>query len=281
MKRANQIITAGLNSVKTQEGRNQIENIVLVSGGYVEPGYDNPESGVIALGNWNSVTRYTNAEVVTVDDTPARVARCLEKVDVELEWNDEWVECDRCFGVFRTQPDSYSWLMSGVITDGEAVCRECIDPEEHFADLEGDTNKCNTVPSLNPGEHDYLLIQDEFEHGMHEGQASSPAVIGKLIASIGVERFLFNLDSKGQFDIRFSAWLHKSEEDKLEAAQQALDDGNTNGPEPAAALKANLQNLGAMEAQLKGEGITVATVSPDGVEVKKVSRQDFIDGKLK
>lgn len=292
MKRANQIITAGLNSTKSQAVRNRIENIVLTSGGYVEPGYTNPESGVVALGNWNEPRDVPGGmsldeAVDYVKENPrrpgvlSRIARALEKIGVALEWSDEWVECDRCFSVFRTQPDSYSWQMSGVINDGEAVCRECIDPEEHFEALEGSTTNCNVVPSLKPGEHGYLLIEDEFEHGFHRGQAASPKLIGEALTKAGVERFVFNIDDKGQFDMRFSVWLHEEEKDKLEAAKQALEDNGTDGPEPAAAMERNLREASAQMSKLEGEGITVASVSPDGVEVKKISAQDFIDGKIK
>jgi hypothetical protein len=44
-------------SAKTAAGRDACEGVTLTTHGYAEPGYDDPESGVIALGNLNAITR--------------------------------------------------------------------------------------------------------------------------------------------------------------------------------------------------------------------------------
>src|SRR5688572_25286225 len=78
---------------------------------YVEPGYSDPESGVIATGNWNNRTKWNQATNThtTTDDTPGRVSKLLEKAGVELEWEDEWVSCGECGGLFRCSADSHGW----------------------------------------------------------------------------------------------------------------------------------------------------------------------------
>jgi hypothetical protein len=44
-------------SAKTAAGRDACEGVTLTTHGYAEPGYDDSESGVIALGNLNAITR--------------------------------------------------------------------------------------------------------------------------------------------------------------------------------------------------------------------------------
>jgi len=68
---------------------------------------------------------------------------------------------------------------------------------------------------------------------------------------------LFNLDDTGQFDIAFSVWMHNSERDKLEIAKRAIEDGNTDGVDPAEVMKNALKNA----------------------PIKIVSPQDFVEGK--
>src|SRR5947209_8288213 len=85
---------------------------------YAEPGYDDPEGGVI-FANWN--------------DVPAKAQRALEHFGCALEWSDEWSTCSECGRAVRTQPDCWPWHPSYVIFGGcELLCRECAitDPDE-------------------------------------------------------------------------------------------------------------------------------------------------------
>jgi hypothetical protein len=89
LEKAQRIIDAG-NNVATRS-QSQIEGIQLFEG-YAEPGYRDPKSGLIALGDWNRVTEYQGGKFVTLDDTPVRVAELLEHLGVDLGWSDEWME---------------------------------------------------------------------------------------------------------------------------------------------------------------------------------------------
>lgn len=68
----------------------------------------------------NSYPRRTR----TINDWPARIAKRLEQLGVNIVWSDEYASCD-CGKGFRTQPDSYSWQMDAWIGDGDYMCGGC------------------------------------------------------------------------------------------------------------------------------------------------------------
>lgn len=137
---------------------------------YGEPGYANPEFGVI-LANWNNI--------------PQGLADWLEKCGYSLEWSDEWTIVDG--KAYRTEPDSYSWESSLILTeDGEYLTRE---------DSPSDILEClamsdrrhpvRCVPSWvsvdDIKSEGYSLFRGELESGHHAGQTgylTKPGVIG-------------------------------------------------------------------------------------------------------
>ena len=272
----------------TWQGRSCVDDINFVTSGYKEPGYTDPESGIIVTGNWNKVTEYDEQTrtLRTTDDVMSRLVKIFEALDVEIEWGDEWTECSQCYGIIRTSPDSYCWSPSYVVDDCEIICTECLreNAEEHFESLEGDSARINTI-DLDPDDHGYVLIEDDFQHGFHRGQDASPQLIGQLLSKAGFERFLFNLDSKGQFDMSFSVWLHEDEAagEGLALAKRVLEQGNTDGPSVAAAMERRLReaSLQADEAlQATSGGIVYQNVTPDSVETKIISQEDLVKGKI-
>lgn len=272
------IMEACLKLCKTREARSCIENMQFYPG-IVEPGYDDRPA---ALGNWNEITKYHPEEnrFETLDDAPCRAYKLLEAAGINCEWEDEWVGCGECGKLFRCQSNCYGWQMAGVISDGECCCNNCIEPASHLEGLEGKERNCNTIESIRPGDHSYLLICNDFEHGFHPGQDASPPAIAKLLRKVGCKRFLFNLDSTGQFNIRFSVWLHEEEKELLETAQRALSTGQTDGPSVSAALDRSLRAASQKMAELpEGEGIKYARCNPDGTaDVQLVSPEEFIRG---
>lgn len=220
LEKANRIINAALNVAGRSKSR--IEDIQLYITGFVEPGYHS-ETGVIALGNWNNIyENHNNPE--TRDNTPTRVADLLEKLGVDLEWSDEWTSCSGCGGLLRTTPDSYSWKMFGKVEDGEVYCGECLkkDAVSFLESLEGKDSNCNTITTINPEDYGYVLIQDGFENGWHPGQNDNPKEIAAKLKECGISRYLFNLDSQGQFDMRFSVYVHESEKHLLKEKNVTL-----------------------------------------------------------
>lgn len=110
-----------------REGKSQIECVQFHHNGYAEPGYTDPASGIIATGNWNSVTKYEGqiGASTVLDDTPELLSDLLEKLGVEIEWFDEWADCDECGKLVRTQPDGWDWHPSYQVGDGWLECDEC------------------------------------------------------------------------------------------------------------------------------------------------------------
>jgi hypothetical protein len=109
--------------------RSALEDIQLHVG-YAEPGYSDPECGIVATGNWNEITKWDGNERHIISDVPARIARLFEKLGIETEWSDEWCSCSHCDKIVRTEPDSYSWKPSYTVGDGELWCHECEEPKE-------------------------------------------------------------------------------------------------------------------------------------------------------
>lgn len=126
-RQAGRIIQAGINSVKSSRDAKIRLECIEWNPHYCEPGYDTPSAGIY-FGNWNNPSRYDkeSGTCKPVCDTVERVARRLESIGVELEWSDEWTQCDDCGGAVRTEPDCYWWIPSYVIRDGcEIVCKGC------------------------------------------------------------------------------------------------------------------------------------------------------------
>lgn len=109
--------------------RSMLQDIQLHYNGYAEPGYSDPECGIVATGDWNDITNYVNNVHFTISDIPSRIAKLFEKLGIPIEWSDEWVECSQCGKIVRTEPDSYSWKPAYTLGEGELWCHEC-EPEE-------------------------------------------------------------------------------------------------------------------------------------------------------
>ena len=201
---------------------NHLEEISIYN--YSEPGYDKDQ--LVALGNWNEITKYnkaTNTREV-ISNLPCIIASVFEKMSIECEWSDEWASCNDCGRIVRTQADSYSWTPSFHIFNDccELVCHKCIkeDPEEYFSDLEGKCNVANTI-DLDPCDYGYVKINDEpKESGWYPGQNDNPSDIAKELENKGISRFLFSIDSVGQFDTKWNVYVHEDEKELLNPIEE-------------------------------------------------------------
>ena len=72
---------------------------------YGEPGYQDPEKGIL-LANWNNV--------------PSNMQKWLENAGYSLEWSDEWTVDYNNDKAYRTSPDSYSWEPQWGMGEGES-----------------------------------------------------------------------------------------------------------------------------------------------------------------
>jgi hypothetical protein len=280
-RKASRLIDAAIRLAPTREGKRRC-GYVQLHVGYAEPGYGNVAGDdVIATGDWNTCSRWDNdkQQSIDTDRMPARLGDALERIGVSVEWEDEWTECGSCSKLVRTQPDSYSWTRSYSDTDDGAMCAECLenDAASYLESLEGNENTANTIDTIHPENYGYRLVADDLERGFHPGQNASPKVIATSLRKMGIERFLFNIDSQGQFDTEFSCWVHEEQAHLLD--RDAL---RTDGPSVSAALERGLREASAAIAALPpdADGVRVARINPDGTATARVvSAQDFIDGK--
>jgi hypothetical protein len=173
-------------------GDGEVVTDVMV--GYAEPGYPSDPDVVIVLGNYNP-RHISGQDRWSSDDPrvtmPVRLARSLERVGAELEWSDEWTQCQGCFRAVRTTENSYSWRPSFLWTDGGAVCHECAikDGEDAFTGYGDDdesyinnAGKCVTwCDPLHVESFGFIKWEANaphtYENGWHPGQTDDPADI--------------------------------------------------------------------------------------------------------
>lgn len=254
--KAASIIETALENCTNREAKYRLEEMSVHAAGYSEPGYDSDK--VIATGNWNDVRKWNadTRQFDVIDDTPSKVGEQLEKLGCELEWGDEWANCSNCGKLVRTSGNSYGWTPSYAILQSDYVCKHCIEHDkamlsDYLENLENDPALADTF-NLDLTKHGYKCLFDDLESGWYGGQNSDPKVIAKSLRDKQVFRFIFQIDSVGQFDCDFSVFVHEDEFEKVTGPIK------TDGVDPADVLKHALQNA----------------------PVKLVSPQDFADGKL-
>lgn len=219
------------------------------------------EKGILS-GDWNNVSR--------------DVQNLLERAGYTLDWCDAVCSCGGCGKAIQTQPSHYGWKPEYVVGDGDILCESCVedDPEDMLADLRGNADKALTLDNIDLSEHGYARVERTFENGWHGGQDDSPRAIAKWLREHGIEDFVFEIDSVGQFDMRFSVWVREEDAEKAEDAQgkAAVD--------PARALDAALRSIPAVGSTGGGIQYTKVSVGDDGATVttRTVSPEQFIAG---
>lgn len=235
-------------------------------GFYSEPGYTDPEGPGIVIGNANDTFRpdekkfpYGSKERQAEDAKAKkhsmirRVFRALDRVGYEFEWCDEWLACEECRGLVRTSPDSYGWQKYFYMPDDcSCICGDCVkgdetETERYLEWLEGNEKRADMF-HLDLAKLGYVLVQDDFEHGFHHGQDADPKLIAKAIRDAGGTRFIFVMDSVGQFDFKFSVWIHKEQEhitNKVRLTPDVVD-----GPSVSGAMQRGLQQSSLINASM-------------------------------
>jgi hypothetical protein len=202
---------------------------------YAEPGYSNPAKGIL-FANWN-------------DEPLKRLGDLAEKAGYAIEWSDEWSVCDDCGKAVRTSPNSYGWRRSYFDSEDGFLCVECVrdDPSAYLESLEGNPRAAET---LDIPLDDYVQAGTNYEHGWHQGQNDSPDVIATSLRARGITRFLFKLDDVGQFDCRFSVYVHQDEKDLLTDAPVESALPYDPGTELGKALRGEHSDVYHMETKL-------------------------------
>lgn len=171
------------------------------AGEYGEPGYGQPESGIL-FANWN--------------DVPKGLAEWLEKCGFELEWSDEWTIAGNTGKAYRTSPNSYSWESSLVYCDGDYLTRD-----DDLADIidacsMSDWNQptgCvpSWVESADIEDCGFTLQNPNLESGWFPGQTDDPAKIARAAFDNGARRVVFRKTENSQFYCRFECWVEFDE----------------------------------------------------------------------
>lgn len=274
-----------MENARMSSARNRVEDVQLFfheENVFAEPGYS---ATVAALGNWNTVLlRNENFEEKERDETPSKLCKALDELGVHTDWEDEWAVCGECNRLVRTTPDCYGWMPNYVELYGTYVCHECVCGskkcmEDYLESIEGVYSKCLTFVDLDLSEHGYTRVLSGLERGMHCGQDASPEKIAKKLSYDDIERFIFQLDSSGQFDISFSVWVHDSELGKYDD----LSDDEINGESVSGRIESALRSVSGQQADLRKQqsetgGVIVTKVTPDGASTRLVSREEFVDG---
>jgi hypothetical protein len=202
--------------------------------GYAEPGYGSDDS-VVVLGNWNPRSR--DAEGNRVEDPfqstdkyvtmPSRLADALERVGAEIEWSDEWTQCQECYRAVRTSGDSYMWKPSCVyLEDTGTVCADCLIgygedaivgyPDHYRGMRDGYVNDSSKVITwCEPSHVESFGFQkwepgnpQTYESGWHPGQTDDPReILAEILGQHPTAEVIFFLDESSQFYVRFSAYF--------------------------------------------------------------------------
>lgn len=195
---------------------------------YAEPGYNLAKGqGGILFADWNP--RSFAKDASKADRLMLRLSAIAERAGYACEWSDEWMTCTHCGRAVRCSPDCYSWRQSYWADNGEITCAGCTRTDETIrADylewLEELGNRADMF-DLDLEAEGYIKVKGEMEHGYHPGQNDSPEVVSKALIARGIHRFVFQIDDVAQFDVEFSAWVHRDELPKLGDApiDSALD----------------------------------------------------------
>jgi hypothetical protein len=166
-------------------------------GKYGEPGYNDPEKGVV-FANWN--------------DVPKAIQEALEEAGYELEWSDEWTIDYNNDKAYRTSPSSYHWEPQWVMGDGEYIFPD--DGADAFIEEcsmtdQGQPQRClpSSITPQDLKEEGYALFKADLENGWHPGQTDDPQELAKQAFDQGAERVVFRKTENSQFYIRFEAWV--------------------------------------------------------------------------
>jgi hypothetical protein len=185
-----------------RDARSEVANMTWAEG-YAEPGYDDPENGVVLM-NWNTLPR-------ELDDI-------LERAGYGVEWSDEWSTCEGCNKLVRTSPDSYSWRSSYVVyNDCQIVCADCVrdDLDEYEAHLLSDANTADTLDVDWSARGFVKFNTDHYEHSFHPGQNDTPHEVVKHLPTN--HEYLFTVPTVGQFDVSFDCWIRPIETEDNES----------------------------------------------------------------
>ena len=171
---------------------------------YGEPGYSDPERGVI-FANWN--------------DVGDKIGDYLEEAGFDLCYSDEWLIDYNHDKAYRTQPDSYSWQSSILYTEnGDPLTPD--DPADEWIDELAITDQAQSIRCALPSFIDdealeaegFQKLDEDHESGWYGREDDPQEIAIKLWNEIeDLDRVVFRLSGVGQFAVRFETWYQVAE----------------------------------------------------------------------
>jgi hypothetical protein len=213
------------NASEADRRKSSFANEIQWFGEYAD-GSDAPK-GIVAA-DWNDADYYdpeTKTRVTYPERLQSRLGRVFEKLGVEIEWSDMISSCGGCGKCIRTEPDSYGWRPDFIVTDGDILCSECAedDAETLLEEAEGGTWNNETI---DPAQHGYVALPEEYETGWHPGQTDDPRKVLRALEAKGITRALVVIKDVGQFDSKWIIMVHESEAPETEekTEENAIND---------------------------------------------------------
>ena len=170
---------------------------------YGEPGYSNPERGII-LANWNNV--------------PKGLADWLEKLGYDLEWSDEWtIDYNHGCKAYRTAPSGYDWQSSVMVTDDGELLTPDDDAGEWINEcaMTDKGQPCRVLPDrITPADLEHAgfrLFEGDKESGFFPGQTDNPKEAAQRAFAAGALRVVFRKTEQSQFYIKWEAYAEWEE----------------------------------------------------------------------
>ena len=202
-----------------------------VLSGYADSRYGSADA-IVVLGNWNDRRWQRPGEpaLTREERLPSRLFNALEWLGAECEWSDEWSQCAECYRAIRTEPDCYSFTLGAVWVDDEGyVCEECAlaDPEYYLVDYVNAPDRALTWLGRTELERlGYVQWEasdpHQYETGWYPGQTDDPAnVLLSIQEQFPWSETVFLIDSVGQFDCRWSAYVKGTDSEDSEDAEDS------------------------------------------------------------
>jgi len=196
--------------------------------GCAEPGYNDQ---YVLAADWNDLPNdWQNKENNTRQGN--RIEQWLDKrLNISLEWEDEWTRCENCYKAIRSTHDSYHWKPSWLwISDYEIVCHECY--KDHVEEIinyylvtyhYNSVKKAVTSDFIHYLESEGFTCWQEFQHseescahyetGFHEGQNDKPEkVLESVFADSKEWEVIFVTTENSQFYTCWTAYVRKHSE---------------------------------------------------------------------
>jgi hypothetical protein len=171
----------------------------------IGPSYEDESVTVYSGDLWHLAKRFSgeSTDVKTLN----RLYEIMERIGVELRFYDETVT-DEQGRVHNTKPTCWHWTPTFIVGDGWIMAQDEVEDDlESYADLLVNNDDCADQWDVDFGKLGFRKVGD-YESGFYPGQTDTPENARKALESKhGPLDIIWCIDSTGQFDMNFSAWI--------------------------------------------------------------------------